>query len=519
MTLTPSTRINSLLMASVLLIAASSCEGAQDKPGTEPGGGSSTDDLTWSATGAGTELYKYSPAVVPSQFYTVEVNGENAFVIPGIDVPQGSQPEEEHHICTFGCDGEVLVEVNPLAETIKEAEVLPKSKGYKYRIADGVLQVMLKPGDRVSVEINGKEDESLFIFVNPLETSKPSKDDPDVTYYEAGTVTEAGSLSVPSGHTLYIEGGAIVKGNLTCAQNSSDITIKGCGIFDSRGVNARAIQFHKISGLVIDGITMLNDINWTTFIAEGTDIAINNYKVVAVYNPENSSGCENDAIDLLGCRNARVTGCFGYAHDDIFCIKSWKWSYKGEVEDVVFDDCIAWNYRSGNSFVVGAETGCDISGVTYRNCISIHSAGNSSGTLNRGGLSVHHCAGGHVQDILFENITLEDCKEYGIHIDIRESYVSNLGNDEGNNQIPFSPGTADGITLRNINIMQAPPKGNFLFGYDAAHKITGLVFDNVCQEGTEITAGNITTFFDPAMSYQRNGHISYNLTNVEYDFE
>ena len=371
----------------------------------------------------------------------------------------------------------------------------------------------------LSVEINGKEDESLFIFVNPLETSKPSKDDPDVTYYEAGTVTEAGSLSVPSGHTLYIEGGAIVKGNLTCAQNSSDITIKGCGIFDSRGVNARAIQFHKISGLVIDGITMLNDINWTTFIAEGTDIAINNYKVVAVYNPENSSGCENDAIDLLGCRNARVTGCFGYAHDDIFCIKSWKWSYKGEVEDVVFDDCIAWNYRSGNSFVVGAETGCDISGVTYRNCISIHSAGNPSGTLNRGGLSVHHCAGGHVQDILFENITLEDCKEYGIHIDIRESYVSNLGNDEGNNQIPFSPGTADGITLRNINIMQAPPKGNFLFGYDAAHKITGLVFDNVCQEGTEITAGNITTFFDPAMSYQRNGHISYNLTNVEYDFE
>lgn len=39
MTLTPSTRINSLLLASVLLIAASSCEGAQDKPGTEPGGG------------------------------------------------------------------------------------------------------------------------------------------------------------------------------------------------------------------------------------------------------------------------------------------------------------------------------------------------------------------------------------------------------------------------------------------------------------------------------------------------
>ena len=482
-------KITSILLAGMSFAAILSCNG-NTRADNASGGGKPTNDTAFNATDVETELYSYANSVIPSQYYSVKVNGHDATVIPGIAAPEGNQPDEEHQICIFGCAGEVLVEI-----------------------------VMLKPGDRAVVEINGKEDNDLFIFVNPLEDSKPSKDDPDVSYYEAGTVTDVGSMSIPSGHTVYIEGGAIVKGNFTCSQNSSDIAVKGAGIIDSRGVNARGIQFHKISNLTIDGVTMLNDINWSNLIAEGTDVSINNYKVVAVYNPENTTGCENDALDLLGCRNAVVKGCFGYAHDDIFCVKSHKWSYKGEVDNILFEDCIAWNFRSGNSFVVGAETNYDISGVTYRNCVSIHSAGNPSGTLNRGGLSVHHCAGGHVSDILFENIVLEDCKEYGIHIDIRKSYVSNLGNDDNNSPVPFSPGTADGIILRNVEILNTPPEGNFAFGYDASHRIEGLVFDNVRIAGTEITAANIETFFDPSMSYHRDEQTSGNLTNVEYSFE
>lgn len=508
-----------LFAAAIFPMALTSCEGSEKGGENGSGGGGLPSDDVWNVTDAQTELYSWSPSIVPSQYYSVKVNGEKAFVLPCIDSPEGSQPEEEHHVCTFGCDGEVLVEINSYSEKITEAEVLPKSRGYNYRVHDDGVQVMLKPGDRVAVEMNGNEDDVLFIFVNPLETSKPAMDDASVTYYEAGTVTDVGTMTIPSGQTVYIEGGAIVKGRFTCPQNASDIKIKGYGILDSRGVDGRAIQLHKVSGLEIDGLLTLNDINWTTFIAEAEDVTVNNYKVVAVHNPGNTAGNENDALDLLGCRNAKVTGCFGYAHDDIFCVKSHKWSYKGEVEDILFEDCIAWNFRSGNSFVVGAETNYDVTGVTYRNCVSIHSAGNPSGTMNRGGLSVHHCAGGHVSDILFENITLEDCKEYGIHIDIRESYVKNLGNDDNNQPVEYSPGTMDGVTLRNIDVVNTPPQGNFLFGYDNDHKILNVVFDNVRIAGTELTGDNIRTYFDPSMSYSRGDQLSHNLEFVEYSFE
>lgn len=217
--------------------------------------------------------------------------------------------------------------------------------------------------------------------------------------------------------------------------------------------------------------------------------------MVAVWNPENTKGCENDALDILGCTNVNVNGCFGYAHDDVFCVKSHKWTYKGIVKDVLFENCIAWNFQSGNSFVIGAETNENISDVTYRNCVSIHSAGRPDNTLSRGGLSVHHCAGGKISNIRFEDICLEDCKEYGIYLDIRESYVKNLG--EG---VTYSPGTCDGILLKNVNVLKRAPQGNVVMGYDENHKLEGVVFDNVVYAGAKFTPDNVRSFF-PTWKY------------------
>ena len=429
---------------------------------------------------ASVELYSYSNQIRPSVHYTVEVAGGKATVIP----------TKEHQVCAFGCDGPVAVKVTYNADFIDKAEILPKSKDWRYVTSREAVTVVMSPGDKAVVEINGSEDCDLFLFANPLEAGKPSKEDPNVLYCEAGTVTDLKTLTLKSGQTLYIEGGAVVKSVLR-ALDAPDVTVKGCGILDARGIDARGIQFQRTDNLRIEDIVLLNDINWSTFISESDNVNISNYKVVAVENPNNKTGCENDALDILGCRNVTVKGCFGYAHDDVFCIKSQKWTYKGEVKNVLFEDCMAWNYLSGNSFVVGAETNENISGVTYRNCQSIHSAGRGTdNTLSRGGLSIHHCAGGHISDILFENIVLEDCKEYGIHLDIRKSYVKDLGTG-----VTYSPGTCDGVTLRNVTLLKKSPCGNVLMGYDSDHKITGVVFDNVVQEGVKFTKDNVKSFF------------------------
>ena len=504
-------KIKSSFIAFVFVFAAVGCEDPSGQNST--GGGGSTDE--WGPTGARTEIYTYSNAVNPSRYYYIEVNGQNSLVIPCIDTPAEGQPEYEHNICTFGCDGEVLVEVNSYSEAITEAAILPKSRNYEYKIENGSLFFRMKPGDRVAVELNGKTDNDIFIFANPLESDKPSETDPNVKYYKAGTVTDAGSIALASGQTIYIEGGAVVNGRIS-STGTSDIAIRGCGILNSydNSVSTRGIQITDASNVTIDGPILMNDSGWSTFIIESDNVKINNYKAVAIWNPANNNGNENDALDLLGCTNAVVTGCFGYAHDDVFCVKSQKWTYGAPVENIVFDDCIAWNYRSGNSFIIGAEINQDVTDVTYRNCVSIRSAGNPGGTLNRAGLAVHNCAGSHVSDILFENIVLEDCMEYGIHLDIRKSYVNNLGNG-----VEYSPGTIDGVILRNIDILKAPARGNFAFGYDEDHQIRNVVFENVIQEGVKITQENLETYFDPSMSYSYSGKTYPNLSYIDISFE
>lgn len=432
---------------------------------------------------AKTEIYKYAAEVIPSELYTVTVNGQDAFVLPTI----------EHHVCTFAADGAVVVKVKSLAERVKSVKVLPVSREYKHRLDDQDLTLILSPGDRVALEYNGKEDHDLFIFVNPIDTQRPDKNDPNVLYFEEGTVTKLGTLGLKAGQTLYVEGGGIVVAALTAGSKgvkTSNITLAGGGIIDSRGTTVRGIQFRGTDNLEIRDLTIINNINWTTFINESEGVKIDNFKVVAVENPNHETGCENDALDILGCKDVEVKGCFGYAHDDIFCVKAHKWDYKGVSENILFEDCIAWNYLSGNCFVIGAETNEPISKVTYRNCVSIHSGGRSS-SLFRAGLAIHHCAGGHISDVLFENMVLEDCKEFGIHLDIRESYVKNLGDG-----VDYSPGTIDNITLRNISLLKAPKLRNVLSGYDNnLHRLKGISLENITQDGTKITQDNIRTYF------------------------
>lgn len=464
----------------IMLATCISCSGsATDSPEVEPLG-----DAT-------VEIYKYATAVKPSLYYEVEVLAEDGgyvMVLPVSPSGQDGSSSPEHNVCVFGSDGPVRVKITSPQENISTATVRPVSKNYDYNVSDGAVFLTLSPYDKAVVELNGSEDNALFIFVNPLETDRPDKEDPNVVYFEAGTETDVNSLVLRSNQTVYLEGGAIIKGNIA-ANNAKNIALKGCGIVDSRGNGAKAILFNNLDNLEISDIVLLNDINWSTLVAQSDVIKIDNYKVVAVENPENSTGCENDALDILGCKNVNVSRCFGYAHDDVFCIKTHKWDYKGEAKDVVFDGCVAWNYLSGNSFVVGAETAENVSGVTYKNSISIHSAGRPT-TFIRGALSIHHCAGGVVSDVLFENMFLEDCKEFGIYLDVRKTSY-NIGNG-----VEYSPGVMRDVTLRNVTILGDAVQGSVLSGYDnGEHRLQNIQFDNVVVDGKKINMMNIAKYF------------------------
>ena len=68
-------------------MALTSCEGSEKGGENGSGGGGLPSDDVWNVTDAQTELYSWSPSIVPSQYYSVKVNGEKVADIAMIISP------------------------------------------------------------------------------------------------------------------------------------------------------------------------------------------------------------------------------------------------------------------------------------------------------------------------------------------------------------------------------------------------------------------------------------------------
>lgn len=410
------------------------------------------------------ETYPWAPEVPVSGKYAVTVQ----------DIAQRVIPTGEPDICLFGCSDTVDVVISLLDAKLRRAEVRPLQKKASYKIRDGRLLLRMAPCDQFVVELNGKEEHPLFLFANPPE-QKPRRDS-CAYYFEAGTVSDT-TLVIGSG-SVYIEGGAWVNGFLHIF-DAKDVKVGGYGILNNT-VKERPFFIKNSSRISVDGLLLINRDYWSTLAVESKDLAFSNYKVVAPAS-SNAHGHENDALDILGCENVRIRKCFTYCHDDALCIKSQKWNYAAPVRNVVCEECTIWNYHNGSGIEIGWETNQDCSDVHFKDIWCIRSGGDMTPAMGRAGISVKHCAGGHLSDFSFENIYIEDALEYGIFFGIYKS-VANIGN-----HVEWAPGTMDGFLFRNIHIDGPAPYGSASIGYDdGPHAVKGVRFEGLYRNGRKV---------------------------------
>jgi hypothetical protein len=126
------------------------------------------------------------------------------------------------------CNGAIEVEVE-VAQPVKSVRVRPLSRQIEAQFEGTRVRFRLEEPTNVSVEIEGLK--PLFFYANPPETDVPDADDPNTYYFKAGQTYEVGELVLESNQTLYIEGGAVVKGCVH-AVNSENISVRGRGVFD-----------------------------------------------------------------------------------------------------------------------------------------------------------------------------------------------------------------------------------------------------------------------------------------------
>lgn len=455
-------------------------------------------------------IYSAPQGVTPSEEYTVTINGKNAFVYNS-PVPAA--------YCSFDINGPVDIVIKANRD-IKWVDVRPLRLDIKPQFKDSTIRLRLNKPTQLSIELNGSIRMPLFLFANAPQKNKPSRTDKNVHFFEGGKVHYAGTIQMKSNETVFIEGGAVVVGNIK-AVGAQNITIAGNGILDGtynrnfndslvrtapseavlkemKGRYQRSIELIDCNNIKLEGITLHNSTTWQVVTVNSNKVHINNIKII-------SDQASDDGIDIVQSRNVVIENSFIRAKDDCIAIKAYMDSLKTHpVDSVLVKDCTFWNALWGNAIEIGFELNADeVKNITFRNCDIIHVEAGAA-------ISIHNAGPGHVKNIVFEDIRIEDARQKLFDFAIFRSQYSGDGMlDPAERKRLYLNGAWDGVlmvpaadkaahakyrgnisnvTLRNINIVDGLFPYSLFVGYDAAHNIKNVRIENLTVHGKKISS-------------------------------
>lgn len=357
--------------------------------------------------------------------------------------------------------------------------VRPLSLGIRCELKGKTAEFTLTAPACLSVEF----DDDLaypFILFADLALPVPPHTAANLRVFGSG-LHEIGELRPSDGETLYLSAGAWLRGNIL-VETRSGVRILGPGVIDAIGTrpgkSANPLLILDSHDMLVDGPILLNRGEWSCIIRRSRDVVIRNLKALG------SEPC-SDGIDVDGSTHVRVSDCFIKTNDDCLVIKSSPPAGGARVEDVEFTRCVLWNGPAGNGIDVGYETQTDlIRNITFRDLEIIHVECHAeSGWIDRiAALALHITHDARVENVLFENITLEDVRTPKLIQVMTFHYYREHG--------WFSPpdrlarGTIRGLTFRNIHFLQsaAAPRIH-VEGFNGPHDIADVLFENLTLAG------------------------------------
>ena len=394
------------------------------------------------------------------------------------------------------------VRVTRRAGTFSKVEIRPLSYGIvpDVQTPNSVEFELDDPAQKVSVEFDGNRMENLFILPDLPDTAIPTG--ANVTYFGPG-VHNAGVIRIANerGRTLYLDEGAVVLGRVE-AENASDLTIRGRGVFcssqENHGDGRRPqMEFRNCDNLKIEGILLRDTPNWTLKIVGSTGVHIDNIKEIGwIMN--------SDGMDFICCRDVLVENTFQRNYDDNVTIKAFNatpeyiashtnadgsysdgaiWMVAGlrnfEVCNYEIRNCVFWADKAHNMLVGPEARGIAFRNIRFHDNIVLENRQNDG--IYPGAMAVMIADNGTFEDIAFENIIVEDIdggKVFCAHFTNAWAFGNLYGQ------------WARNITLRNIAYtgMRATP--SWIRGRNDAQSIDGVTIGNFTVNGAPVTDGS-----------------------------
>ena len=344
------------------------------------------------------------PRLVPkSNQFTVEINGQ---VAPVYHTTYGS-------FVSFECDQTVKIKVISQSH-LNGVNLFPKSAKVASSVKEKVLTFSLPSNTKLLMEAEGME--QLFFYGHSVQKDKPDPNAENVTFFKAGQIYEVGELTPKTGETVYIEGGAVVRGNIKVTK-ADNVTIAGLGVLDGgyyldAQKRPKTILVEGGENINISGVTMIEPQAWTLMLYMTENILIDGIKQI-------TGGHGSDGIDVVSSRNVKIEDSFLRNGDDCIVIKAFDRPQYTKIEkdwtgthNVTATNCILQSNGGGQAFEIGHElTEGNVSNINFIDCdvVGLHGQG--------GVFGIHNSDAAMVENVLYQDIRVDHF--YNKLIDLR----------------------------------------------------------------------------------------------------
>lgn len=392
----------------------------------------------------------------------------------------------------FDFSGQVEVSIAYRGQ-ISSARVRPLSYGIAPKIAGDTLTFTLDRPRNLSVEINGDLFDNLQLFANSLETTRPDPHDPNVIYFGPGlheihTASDPATptppappiadpqrrariregarhtLLVPSGKTVYLAGGAVVRGRIVC-EHAQNVRILG------RGILAQNEWGGGVRIANSDNVEVRDIFTPQCFTGGSRHVRIENVKCIS-FLPN------GDGMNVVSSEDVEIDGVFNRNSDDCVTVYGARGEFTGGSRRVTVRNATLWA-DVAHPILVGTHGSTPnpetLEELRFENLDLLDQM---EPQLNYQGMMALNAGDSNlIRNVRFEDIRVEDFR-LGQLVNLRVFF---------NRKYCTSPGRGiEHVYFKNIAYRGTRPGTSMISGYDDARMIKDVVFENLAINGVAI---------------------------------
>lgn len=413
-----------------------------------------------------------------------------------VDAVVGTEhsPRDTSLAC-FDFAGAVEIEVTSARGPIQTARVRPLSHAIVPEVTKDRLTFTLNQPRNLSVEVNGDIFGNLQLFANPIEASRPDPRDPNVIYFGPGLheiqaepapdsplpplVNEPQgkyppefyrglrrrTLRVPSGKTVYIAGGAVVRGRIVC-EGVENVRILGRGMME-QGARGSGVRIANSRNVEVSGIFTPQ-----CFTGGSQHVRITNVKCISYLG-------NGDGMNVISSSDVVIDGVFNRNSDDCITVYGTRGGFSGGASDITVRNSTLWA-DVAHPILVGTHGSTPHPEILEKlRFLNLDILDHKEAQLDyQGCLALNAGDSNLIRDVRFEDIRIEDFRQ-GQLVNLRVFY---------NRKYCTSPGRGiEGVMFKNITYTGRHADLSVIAGYDDTRRVRNVVFENLVVNGTVIT--------------------------------